>query len=348
MDPAVIPSLCEESRQMIPGWGCALPEVAPIEKGGSDRRYYRLTGVGREGGPETAILMVYTANRPDNLSFFAATEVLAGAGLRMPRIYAHDGERRCAWLEDLGRDDLWEWRERDGERGALYRSTLRQAAKIHAIEPEALRGGLVGGELQPPFDEGLYQWEQDYFFREFASRFSVLTAEELEEVRLGEGLADVRRTLAALPRRMVHRDFQSQNVIVRDGQAWLIDYQGLRPGRPEYDLASLLYDPYVRLPDGERRELLAYYAGLHGAGEAFGSDAGVFARCACQRLMQALGAYGKLGVGDGKKAFLEHIPNAVANLRSVLAESGLLPELVRVLELRPGAVEAAGGPRVGA
>ena len=147
---------------------------------------------------------------------------------------------------------------------------------------------------------------------------------------------------------MVHRDFQSQNVIVRDGQAWLIDYQGLRPGRPEYDLASLLYDPYVRLPDGERRELLAYYAGLHGAGEAFGSDAGVFARCACQRLLQALGAYGKLGVGDGKKAFLEHIPNAVANLRSVLAESGLLPELVRVLELRPGAVEAAGGPRVGA
>jgi aminoglycoside/choline kinase family phosphotransferase len=214
---------------------------------------------------------------------------------------------------------LWEWREREEERGALYRSTLRQAAKIHAIEPVALRG-LVGGELQPPFDEGLYLWEQGYFFREFASRFSVLTAEELEEVRLGEGLAEVRRTLAALPRRMVHRDFQSQNVIVRDGQAWLIDYQGLRPGRPEYDLASLLYDPYVRLPEGERRELLAYYAGLHGAGEAFGSDAGVFARCACQRLMQALGAYGFLGLVKGKTPFLRHIPVASERL-AALCES---------------------------
>jgi hypothetical protein len=64
--------------------------------------------------------------------------------------------------------------------------------------------------------------------------------------------------------------------------------------------------------------------------------------------MQALGAYGKLGVGDGKKAFLVHIPHALENLRGVLRASGLVPELLRVLELRPGAVEAAGGPPVAA
>ncbi len=314
-----------------------------IEKGGSDRRYFRLRANDRPGGPVTAILMVYTGNRPDNLSFFAATQVLEEAGLRMPKVYAHDAGRRCAWLEDLGVNDLWDWREREAGRLSLYRSTLRQAAKIHAIEPEAIRGALRG-QLQPPFDESLYRWEQEYFFREFAGRFSAAGEAELEAVRDGRELAEVRSHLAALPRRMVHRDFQSQNVIIREGRAWLIDYQGLRPGLPEYDLASLLYDPYVQLPDEERRELLEYYRELTGGDGGFGKDAAVLAGCACQRLMQALGAYGKLGVGDGKKAFLGHIPHALENLRMVLRASGMVPDLLRVLELRPGAVEAAGGP----
>ena len=60
----------------------------------------------------------------------------------------------------------------------------------------------------------------------------------------------------------------------------------------------------------------------------------VLAMAACQRLMQALGAYGKLGVGDGKTAFLRHIPAAVANLQEVLAASGLLPGLAAALVMR--------------
>ena len=64
--------------------------------------------------------------------------------------------------------------------------------------------------------------------------------------------------------------------------------------------------------------------------------------CACQRLMQALGAYGKLGVVDGKTAFLRHIAPAIANLRGIVRESGLLPVLDEVLTLRPGIMEKSG------
>jgi N-acetylmuramate 1-kinase len=125
--------------------------------------------------------------------------------------------------------------------------------------------------------------------------------------------------------------------MIRGDCAWMIDYQGLRPGRPEYDLASLLYDPYVTLTAAERAELRDYYFGLRA-----GSDCHprLLAMCACQRLMQALGAYGKLGVGDNKPSFLRHIRPAVANLRSVVRESGLLPALEEVLVLREGALEA--------
>jgi aminoglycoside/choline kinase family phosphotransferase len=132
--------------------------------------------------------------------------------------------------------------------------------------------------------------------------------------------------LESLPRVLVHRDFQSQNIIIRDGQAYLIDFQGMRPGLSKYDLASLLYDPYVTISPNEREELFEIYRGLR---ERNGSplrvdDEEIFLLCAMQRLMQALGAYGYLGLVKGNKAFLAHIPSAFGSLCSIVREiSGL-------------------------
>jgi aminoglycoside/choline kinase family phosphotransferase len=127
----------------------------------------------------------------------------------------------------------------------------------------------------------------------------------------------------------VHRDFQSQNVIIRDGEACLIDFQGLRPGLAQYDVASLLLDPYVDLSPAERNELLAHYlSGLLGAGRHGEAEwMELYDLCAMQRLMQALGAYGKLGHADGRAHFLEHIPVALPRLREVVAR---IPGLERL------------------
>jgi len=327
-------------RCCVPGWAQAELEMDPIEKGGSDRAYCRVKKTGGSGGPGSVVLMLYTERRPDNKSFFPATEALMLSGLRTLRIYHHDTANMRAWMEDLGEEDLWMARHDAARRTALYQNTLQEAARLHGTRwtdiPEAWRA-----KLQPPFDEKLYAWEQGYFFDQWAARFSALSAAELAAVREGAELAALRQELAALPRSPVHRDFQSQNVIIRDGEAWLIDYQGLREGRPEYDLASLLYDPYVCLPAEERAALRDYYFNLRGPDHA-GCTERILAMCACQRLMQALGAYGKLGAGDHKPAFLRHIPPAVEILRGVLRESGLVPSLDAVLTLREGALEEAG------
>jgi aminoglycoside/choline kinase family phosphotransferase len=323
--------LRSESCRHVPGWEGALVRLDLIVKGGSDRYYYRATAVGGTG-PESAIIMVYTDKRADNPAFFSATEVLRQCGARIMEIYHHDAAQKIAWMEDLGRDDLWERRQLDPVL-PLYRDTLKQAACLHrrtaASLPEALRA-----TLQPGFDVRLYQWEQGYFFDQFAVRFSTVPAEQLKALRHSPAFAELAENLALLPRTLVHRDFQSQNIIVRDGRTWMIDYQGVREGRPEYDLASLLYDPYVNLSPEERAGLLDYYQKLRRDTDGAEVTEEVVAMAACQRLMQALGAYGKLGAGDGKTAFLRHIPAAVANLRSVLAQSGLLPGLADALELR--------------
>ena len=87
----------------------------------------------------------------------------------------------------------------------------------------------------------------------------------------------------------------------------------------EYDLASLLFDPYVTLTRGERQELLEYYAALRGLSLAALRD--VFYPCAAQRLMQALGAYANLSRNQGKAHFEQHIPAGVRNLAAVCDEA---------------------------
>ena len=134
----------------------------------------------------------------------------------------------------------------------------------------------------------------------------------------------------------MHRDFQSQNIILRDGQAYLIDFQGMRPGLAEYDLASLLYDPYVRLTESERAELLDFYRTIAAVNDpAFQEKVRL---CAMQRLMQALGAYGYLGLTKGNRIFLTHIPAALRSLGTVLSEINGVKPLREVVNLAAGPV----------
>ena len=132
-------------------------------------------------------------------------------------------------------------------------------------------------------------------------------------------MVSMARELAGRPRRFIHRDFQSQNILIRGGEAVFIDFQGMRPGVAQYDLAYLLLDPYVTLTAAERVQLLGFYYGIAG-GEGISREEfdRVFWQCAAQRLMQALGAYGNLSLNLGKPHFRAHVAPALANLRETL------------------------------
>jgi aminoglycoside/choline kinase family phosphotransferase len=298
-------------------------QVEQIIKGGSDRHFYRLTW--GDGAHEPMILMVYTMARRDNPKFVPATHRLAKIGVHVPRIQAFDEQRLCVWLDDLGRVDLHSFREKPWAiRLPYYEVTLREAAKIHAVTEDHLaRADLA--ELEPEFDESLYEWEQNYFLDHYVRIHLGREFLHREYDTAHETLRRLRRRLARLPRCLVHRDFQSQNVLLRGEEAWLVDYQGLRLGLAEYDLASLLYDPYVNFTRTERSQLLRYYAGHRGIDLTELRE--VFYLCAAQRLMQALGAYANLSRNLGKPHFEQHIPAAIANLTEVCEEAQGIAEL---------------------
>jgi predicted PolB exonuclease-like 3'-5' exonuclease len=57
----------------------------------------------------------------------------------------------------------------------------------------------------------------------------------------------------------MYRDFQSRNVMIKDGEPWFIDFQGGRKGPFYYDIASFLWQAKAKYPDSLRKELLQEY-----------------------------------------------------------------------------------------
>ncbi len=312
-------TLLEQTRRHFPSFEQAEVQISPIEKGGSGRKFYRI----QFSPGQTIVLVKYTGEQAENERFVEIAEFLAAHGIRVPRIHFHDPAEGLIWLEDLGANDLWSHREESwAARRPFYESALEEVARLHCIP--AANSAELREHLPAHFDAALYLWEQHYFLENCLGRCFGIEERERQTLADLPALQASADRLASYPRVLVHRDFQSQNIIVREGRACLIDFQGMRPGLGEYDVASLLYDPYVQLAPEERAEMALFYLGQRDLpDEGFAEKLQL---CAMQRLMQALGAYGYLGLVRGNKAFLEHIPAALQSLGEILQDvPGLAP-----------------------
>jgi aminoglycoside/choline kinase family phosphotransferase len=321
--------LLQQTRTHFPRLDVAGVKIKPIEGGGSDRKFYRIH-CGTDN--QTLILAKYNLEREENRHYVQIAKFLDAHGIRVPKIHFHDPAEGLIWIEDLGQRDLYSYRHESWlVRRVFYESALDQIIKLHSL-PEQARLQMRE-HLSPGFDAPLYLWEQNYFFKYCLGRCFKIDKATLAPLAASEALNEIARRLASFQRVLVHRDFQSQNIIIRNGQAYLIDFQGMRLGLVEYDLASLLYDPYVELTEAERAELTAYYRQRQ-LEDGIATDCDFDLKlqlCAMQRLMQALGAYGFLGLVKGHKHFLRHIPNGLRSLRRVVANVGGLRPLQELL-----------------
>jgi aminoglycoside/choline kinase family phosphotransferase len=321
--------LLRKTRIHFPRLDEATVEITPIERGGSDRKFYRV----RCSPEQTIILVKYGFEREENRHYVQIAEFLAEHGIRAPKIHFHDSAEGLIWIEDLGKTDLWSCREESWlVRRAFYESALDEVVKLHCLREEACRA--IEQNLPVAFDAALYRWEQSYFFKNCLGGHFGLAEKKLGELAALPALDEIAKRLGDRPRVMVHRDFQSQNIIIRNAQAHLIDFQGMRPGLAEYDLASLLFDPYVTFSRSEREELLTAYEEKREAARLPVSPQfrEVFGLCGIQRLMQALGFYGFAGTVKDNKTFLRYIPAAMTSLRSLTGEIAGLEELGVVLD----------------
>jgi len=180
------------------------------------------------------------------------------------------------------------------------------------------------------FDRQSIAWDLNYFKYYFLRLAGIPFNEQALEDdfdRLTEFL------LSADQEYFLYRDFQSRNVMLREGNPFFLDYQGGRKGALQYDVASLLYDAKADLPPELRQQLLDHYldqlaAFIRGDRDAFMRHYYAYVYV---RIMQALGAYGFRGFYERKAHFLQSVPYALKNLRWLLHHVQLpiaLPTLI--------------------
>ncbi|MGA0854134.1 MAG: phosphotransferase, partial [Luteolibacter sp.] len=293
--------------------------LVPIKRGASGRTIVRV----KAPNHDPFIGIHWTEEREDNAQFVPVAQFLKQAKLRVPSIIHDRSRHRVALVEDLGDTDLLSFKDQPfSTRLPLYRSAFEQVDRLfYAKTPKDFH-------LMPAFDAQLYRWEQEYFFEHLVEDHLGMDAGPLRKNPVFNSLAE---SLGASARHLVHRDFQSQNLLVKDDKIWMIDFQGLRRGRQEYDLASLIYDPYLDHSADERDALLDLWEDI--ADER--PESTLFGQCAAQRLMQALGAYANIVRNRGDEWYRPHIATAARLLGEVVANTPLEAPLAPVLAAIP-------------
>jgi N-acetylmuramate 1-kinase len=310
------------------GWTCQ-----PLAGDGSDRCFFRV----RQGSRHYVILISprkHTSGLDENDSYWLIGNHLRDCGVPVPEIVWADKDVGHFVLQDIGDRHLQDFvgRCRSPEQvRRVYRRALKALVQLHRQAPHGFTASFCFDTCV--YDAAfVYQRELEYFRSAFLVGFLGLGS-DTEALRADfENLAEA--AAAVRPGLVMHRDFQSRNLMVLQGRLWVIDFQGMRFGPPTYDLAALLLDPYVMLPKGLQEEFVdLYWSGAEGfLGGNYRTFRGHFEKVRLCRNLQVLGAYGFLGKVKGKTGFFQYIPGAWRQLRELL-EGSLSREFPRLAEL---------------
>ena len=297
-------------------------QLRSLEGRGSDRTFFRV----KWNREDSAILIHYDPKRLENTYYADIAVFLRNIQVPVPRLILHDPNISLIIIEDLGDKDLWSYSKIPWEtRRTLYQKTLAVIHRLHSFPENDFPPARV--RLMESFGPDLYRWERSYFKDHFVRDVCGIELDHSFERKLEAELSSLAERLGATKHCLVHRDLQSRNVMIRGGEPFLIDFQGMRFGTPFYDLGSLLCDPYVNFSESERDELLSSYYRLSRCDLDRATFQNNFWEASAQRLMQALGAYGFLGLKKGLKTFLNHAPAGLRHLLDATSRVASLPLL---------------------
>ena len=306
--------------------------IEKLPQSGSDRIYFRIYA-----GNETFIA-TYNLNVKENETFFYFSNHFIHAGSPMPIVYMVNEEKTIYVQEDLGTESLLDKLEQNGYTKAtyeLYCQTLKALARVQIKGHEGLDYDrcLTAKE----FGKQAILSDLLYFKYYFIDTLKVAydkqaMLDDFEQLSTYLNNSDQKFFL--------FRDFQSRNVIVKEGKVHFIDFQGGMNGALQYDVASLLWQAKANLSEEWKHDLLNEYISevenllrtpIHR--ETFTDQ---YHGYVLIRLLQVLGAYGFRGLFERKAHFLSSIPLALRNLKFFIAQHQIsipIPEFKKMLEL---------------
>ena len=281
----------------------------------SDRRYFRVIP---HGAPSIVLALYAKPFDYETLPFVNVTTLFEAMPLPVPRLLESGADLGVLAQQDLGDVTLQAHiggasaDERDAwyARAADLLATLQHRGRDLA-DPRYLPYSIA-------FDVEKLMWEMDFFIRHFLEAYrGVEFAGAAREALRGE-LTAIVHELASEPRVLCHRDYHSRNLMVSDGALYMIDFQDARMGPDTYDLASLLRDSYVDLPESLVERLIARFAASTGVRDLETFQAR-FDTMAMQRNLKALGTFGYQATTRANPVYGQYVPRTLRHVRENLA-----------------------------
>lgn len=308
-----------------------IDRIETLPASGSARRYFRIFSV------QGTYIGVYHQNLEENRLFIQFSRHFRARGLHVPEVFCVSEDELTYIQEDLGNMMLLDVVKQERQ-GIFFNEHL--IGLYQKALSELLRFQFIGGEgldyshciPRSVFDRRCISWDLNYF----KYCFLRLAGADFSEEALENDFEKLTDFLCTIPADyFMFRDFQSRNIMVREGEVWFIDYQGGRQGALQYDVASLLFDAVVAIPDVQREKLLDFYISelqkyKTVAATVFRSG---YYRFVLVRLLQAMGAFGLRGLHEKKQHFIDSIQPGLQNITG-LFDSGKLgndyPEISRI------------------
>lgn len=315
-------------------WCNEMPEVTqPLPPTASKRNYFRI-----KSSNYTA-MGAHNPNYKENNAFISISRFLLNEEIHVPEIYLTDLKNNIYLLEDLGDKTLFSFiREKSQhceapfELKRILRDTLKKLAWIQIMCGKKMDFSVCYPYRK--FSEESILWDMNYFRKQFIDQIKIpYHAEKLQKDF--QQFADF--IMQADNDYLMYRDFQSRNIMLHHNELYFIDYQGMRKGPLQYDVASFLFQARAALPEDIREEMLEYYIKTASLLAPLNKKEFLqfYYPVALVRVLQTLGAYGLRGLKEGKQHFIKSIPPALKNLYLLKEKNQLtaeLPELNRVLK----------------
>ncbi len=292
------------------------PELEKLHGDASARSYYRLTD--SDGG----IVMNASAIKESLPSFMDVAQRLTDANVRIPAIKSYDLEKGFVLLEDIGSTHLLDKCVEGVDARVYYDKAIETLVQLQTTSPKGLQ----------PYDESFLLQEMNLMTEWYLKAYLDTTLECLEGRMLLESFSLIAKEVLSQPQGIfVHRDYHARNLMLESNdEIVVIDFQDAREGALTYDLVSLLRDVYVKLDRRELRRLILLFKELKGLDVEDETFIRWFDFTGLQRHIKILGIFARLALRDGKKNYLQDIPQT---LKYILEVGQKYPELDGLIAL---------------
>lgn len=320
-------------------------KIVALAGDASNRSYYRLEAEIARAAPRTFILMVLADPEPFKQSeekasgkletreipFINIQRYMRSAGIAVPEIYFHDVAKGFIYLEDLG-DLTFEQKVKSSSASdwtTFYRKAVDELIRIQNSRRE---GGSQCLAFERVYDRNLLNWEFDHFIEYGIEKRANIALPPEELLLIRSALAEISGKIASEAQVLVHRDYHSRNLMVQGESLRVIDFQDALLGPPQYDLASLLRDCYITLPEDLIDQLVEYYLDHAGALPVNRKSFRYLLDLASlQRNMKAAGRFVFIDRVKNNPNFLQYVPKALKDISRNLAKYPEFKDLKRIL-----------------